>query len=78
MRAWVAALFVLPFYLKPSANKLVNLIVGLKMTLGELIINVVAWISIPNELRDFYAVCSEPGIAPFQQREGSATNARVI
>ena len=55
------------FYFETSANKLVNLIVGLKMTLGELVINVVAWISVPNEARDCYeklTICSEPGIAP--------------
>ena len=75
-------MFVLFFYFKTSANKLVNLIAaGLKVTLGELVINVVAWVSIPNEPRDFYeklAVCSEPGIAPFQQREGGTTNACVV
>ena len=62
------ALFVLFFYFKTGANKLVNLIVGLKVTLGELVINVITWVGSPNEPRDFYeklAVCSEPGIAPF-------------
>ena len=76
-----AALLVLFLYFKTGANKLVNLVVGLKVALGELVINVVAWISVPNELRDFYeklAVCSEPGIAPFQQREGGAADARVL
>ena len=61
------ALFLLFFYFKTGANKLVNLIAGLKVTLGELVINVVAWISVPNEARDCYeklTICSEPGIAP--------------
>src|SRR5262245_4261525 len=76
-----AALLVLFFYFKAGANKLMNLIAGLKVTLSELVINIVAWISVPNEARDFYeklTVCSEPGIAPFEQREGGATNARVV
>jgi hypothetical protein len=45
----------------------VNLIAGLKVTLGELVINVKAWISIPNEPRDFYekpTIGSERRIAP--------------
>ena len=77
MRAWVigqvvrcTALFVVFFYFKTSANKLVNFIVGLKMAIGELVINVVAWISIPNELSDLYekpTICSERGIAPLKQ-----------
>jgi hypothetical protein len=61
------ALLGLFFYFKTSANKLVNLIVGLKVTLSELVINAVAWISIPNEPRDLYekaTICSERGIAP--------------
>jgi hypothetical protein len=76
-----SALFLLFFYFNAGANKLVNLMAGLKVTLGELVINVVAWISVPNETCDFYeklTVCSELGIAPFQQREGSAANARVL
>jgi hypothetical protein len=46
------ALFLLFFYFKAGANKLVNLIANLKVALGELLINVVAWISVPNESRD--------------------------
>ena len=67
------ALFVLFFYFKTSANKLVNLIVGLKVTLRKLVIKVIAWISIPNEPRDFYekpTISSEGGIAPVQECEG--------
>jgi hypothetical protein len=51
------------------------------MTIGELVINVVAWISIPNQLCDLYekpTICSERGIAPLQQWEGSVANARVL
>jgi hypothetical protein len=58
-----------------------DLIAGLKVPLRELLINVVAWISVPNEPRDFYeklTVCSELGIASFQQHEGGAANARVL
>jgi len=32
----------------------VDLVGGLKVALGELVINIVAWISVPNEPRDFY------------------------
>jgi hypothetical protein len=59
------ALLGLFFYFETSANKLVNLIVGLKVTLGELVINAVAWISIPNEPCDLYekpTICSERGL----------------
>ena len=42
------------FYFETGANKLVDLIADLKVALGELLINVVAWISGPNESRDFY------------------------
>ena len=76
-----SALFVLLFCVDTGANKLMDLITGLKVALGELLINVVAWIGVPNEPRDFYeklTACSELGIAPFQQREGGATNARVV
>ena len=62
------ALFVLFFYFNTGVNKLVNLIARLKVTLGELVINVIARVGSPDEPRDFYeklAVCSEPGIAPF-------------
>jgi hypothetical protein len=75
------ALFLLFFYFKTSANKLVDLIGDLKVALGELMINVVAWISGPNESRDFYkklTASPEPGIASLQEYEGSAANARVL
>jgi hypothetical protein len=47
----------------------VDLVGGLKVALGELVINIVAWISVPNEPRDFYeklTISSEPGIAHLQ------------
>jgi hypothetical protein len=69
------------FYFETSANKLVDLIADLKVALGELLINVVAWISVPNESRDLYkklTTSSEPGIASLQQCEGGAADARVL
>jgi hypothetical protein len=68
-------------YFKTGANKLVDLIADLKVALNELLINVVAWISVPNESRDLdekFTASSEPGIARFQEREGGAANARVL
>ena len=48
----------------------VDLIADLQVALGELPINVVAWISVPNEPGDFYkklTTCSELRIAPLQK-----------
>jgi hypothetical protein len=45
----------------------------LKMALGELLINVIAGISVPNEPRDFYeklTTCSESWIASLQEGKG--------
>src|SRR5262245_45165016 len=75
------ALLVLLFYFETGANELVHLIASLKVALGELLINLVARIGVPNEARDFYkqlAISSEPGIAGLEQREGGAANARVL
>jgi hypothetical protein len=75
------ALLLLFFYFKTGANKLVDLIVELKLPFGELMISVVAWISVPNEPRNFcknLTICSKPGIASLQEREGGAANARVL
>src|SRR5437868_1434389 len=75
------ALLLLSFYFKTGANKFVDLIANLKVALGELLINVVAWISVPNEPCDFYkklTTSSEIGIASLQECEGGATNARVL
>jgi hypothetical protein len=75
------ALFLLFFYFKTGASKLVDLIATLKVALGELLINIVAWISVPNESRDRYkklTISSEPGIANLQECEGGAANARVF
>jgi hypothetical protein len=60
------ALILLFFYFETGANKLVDLKADLKVALCELVINCVAWISVPNESRDFYkklTTSSEPGIA---------------
>jgi hypothetical protein len=48
------ALFLLFFYFHTGANKFVYLITDLKMAPGELLINVIAGISVPNEPRNFY------------------------
>ena len=56
--AWRGVLFILSFYFKTGANKLVDLIVELRLPLGKLMIDVVARISVPNE----------PSI-PFTKRE---------
>jgi len=75
------AVFLPFFYFKTCIDKLVDLIADLKVPLNELLINVVAWICVPNESRDLYeklTASSEPGIARFQEREGGAANARVL
>jgi len=75
------ALLLLLFYFKTGANELVHLIASQKVALGELLINLVARIGVPNETRDFYkqlAISSEPGIAGLEQREGGAAHARVL
>ena len=67
-------------YFKTGADELVDVIADLKVALNELLIDVVAWISVPNESRDLYeklTASSEPGIARLQEREGGAANARV-
>ena len=79
--ACCGVLFILSFYFKTGANKLVDIMVGLKLPLGELMINVVARISVPNEPRNFckdLTICSKPGIASFQECECRAADARVI
>jgi hypothetical protein len=81
VRRGALLLLLLLFYFETGANELVDLIARLKVTLGELLINVVARISVPDESRDFYkqlAISSEPGIAGLEQREGGAAHARVL
>jgi hypothetical protein len=59
----------------------VDLIADLKVALGELLINVVAWIRVPNESCDLYkklTTSSEPGIASLQECEGGAADVRVL
>jgi len=68
-------------YFKTGVNKLVDLIADLKVALNELLINVVARISVPNEARDLdeeLTTSSEARIARLQEREGGAANARVL
>jgi hypothetical protein len=68
-------------YFKTGVNKLVDLIADLKVALNELLINVVARISVPNEARDLneeLTASSEARIARLQEREGGAANARVL
>jgi hypothetical protein len=49
----VSGALLLPFfYFKTCADKLVDLIRDDQVTLAELSINVVAWISVPNEAYD--------------------------
>jgi hypothetical protein len=72
---------LLLFYFETGADELVDLIARLKVTLGELLINVLARIGVPDESRDFYkqlAISSEPGIAGLEQREGGTADARVL
>jgi hypothetical protein len=47
------ALLLSFFYFKTGADKLVNLIRNDQVTLAELSINIVAWISVPNKAYDF-------------------------
>src|SRR3989442_9201079 len=75
------ALFLLIFHFETGANELVDLVASLKLALGELPINLVVRMSVPNESHDFYeqlAISSEPGIASFQDCDGGAADARVI
>ena len=48
--ACCGVLFILSFYFKAGVNKLVDLIVELKLPLGELMIDVVARISVCDAL----------------------------
>ena len=73
--------FLLSFYFKTGADKLVDLIADLKVALNELLINVVAWISVPNEAYDLYknlTVSPKRGIACLQEGECSAAHSRVF
>jgi hypothetical protein len=47
------ALLLSFFYFKTGADKLVNLIRDDQVTLAELSINIIAWISLPNKAYDF-------------------------
>jgi hypothetical protein len=72
---------LLIFHFETGANELMDLVASLKVALGELPINLVARIGVPNESRDCYeqlAISSEPGIAGLKECEGGAANARVL
>ena len=52
-----------------------------KMTFTELLIYLVAWICVPNELNNFHkerAVSPKSRIACLQQREGSPAHAHIV
>ena len=51
------------------------------MTIAELAINIVAWISVPNEAYDLYkklTISAERGITCLQECERSAAHSRVF
>ena len=76
-----SVLLLLVLYFNAGANKIVDIIAELKMSFRELSIQLIAWLSVPDEPRDFYekfATCSEFGIAPLQECEGSAADARIL
>jgi hypothetical protein len=69
------------FYFKTGSDKLVNLIRDDQMTFAKLSINVIAWISVPNETYDFQknlAVSPKRRITCLQKYEGSATYSRIF
>jgi hypothetical protein len=75
------ALFRLFFYFKTGANKLVDLIADQKVALGELLIYVVAWISVPNESDDFeknLAVSPKDWVTCLQKRKRRAPHSRIF
>jgi hypothetical protein len=71
----------LPSVPQPSADRRGRSVTSAKVTFGELSINVVAWISVPNEAYDLnkeLTVSSKPGVACFQECERSAAHPRVF
>jgi hypothetical protein len=69
------------FYFNTGTYKLVDLIWNKQVTLAELPIYVVAWVSIPNESYDFekkLAVCPESGVACFQERKRRAPHSLIF
>ena len=68
-------------YFKTGADKLVDLIADLKVALNELLINVVAWISVPNESDDFeknLAVSPKDWVTCLQKRKRRAPHSRIF
>jgi hypothetical protein len=52
-----------------------------KITFAELPINVITWIGVPNEARDFhkkFAVSPEPRVTHLKKRQRSATDPRIL
>ena len=70
-----------PFYFKTGADKLVDLMRDEQVTIAELAINIVVWISVPNEAYDLYkklAISSEPRVTCLQQCECGAAHPCVF
>ena len=70
-----------PFYFKTGADKLVDLMRDEQVTIAELAINIVVWISVPNEAYDLYkklTISAERGITCLQECERSAAHSRVF
>ena|ERR1700687_1618687 len=68
-------------YPKTGADKLVDPIPDEKVTFAELSINVVAWISVPNEAYDFHkklTVSPELRVTCLEERERRAAHLRVF
>ena len=69
------------FYFKTGANELVNLKWDEEVTFGELSIDVIVRISIPNEtydLKENFTVPAESGITCLQKDECSTTHSRIF
>jgi hypothetical protein len=77
-RGALPLLFLQP---KTGADELMDPIPDEKVTFAELSINVVAWISVPNEAYDFHkklTISPEPGITCLKERERRAAHLRVF
>ena len=75
------ALLLSFFYIKPGADKLVNLIWDEQVTFAELSIDVIIWISIPNktyDLKENFTVPPEGGITCLQKDECSAPHSLIF
>ena len=75
------ALLLSFFYLKAGADKLMNFIWDEQVTLAELSIDVIVWISIPNkayDLKEHFTVPPEGGITCLQKDECSTAHSRIF